>query len=245
MKNNFTRFVTILFFCICANHINITAQDYTSYGAKGGFVAAFQKWNGGTRSPLLEPLANGSIFTEISAGGRSQIILAAGYHTRGSAIVQRAGSYYDQRGIQINYPEAVFKQKFQAVSFEPALKQLYQLDNDFGGYYMLGIRGEYTVSYQLPFPSQYGDLSIEGLNRFNYGISVGGGIEKRLGTLPFMVMLEAQIQPDFSKQIFAPAFSYYDIYSRSYQNFPEQSVINTNLEITLGIKYIIPDEDED
>jgi hypothetical protein len=83
-----------------------------------------------------------------------------------------------------------------------------------------------------------------GLNRFNYGITVGGGLERRLGSSPLMMQVELQAQPDFSLQIQSPALPYYDVQQRNVLIFAEQKVSNITFELTLGFKFAEFPEEE-
>ena len=236
MKSQFLALLAIL---ALGSPMFAQQHTYNAYGIKGGMTVGLQKWNGSTGSnqELFEPLGNGSLFGEFDADGKGSIIgLDLGYHVRGSAINQRATSYIDATGRVVDLPARVYKTTFSNVVLGGFFKKIYDIGNGFGGYYLLGARLEYTVRDSFPF-EYTGAFLHQGLQRINYGLSAGGGIEKRLGKSPILAQLELQIQPDFSKQILSPAFPYYDPYTRQNVAFPEQNVLNTTFELTLGLKY--------
>jgi hypothetical protein len=216
------------------------AREYTAYGVKGGMTMGFQRGEGSQISDVLFlPLGNGSIFTEMYAGGRGSLCFELGYHERGSGIIQQAQQYIDPAsGRTINFPAQTFQRKFSNIVFQPAFKQIYDVGSGWGGYYMLGARVEYTVKDTLPFQYNSVIAANTGLNRFNYGIMLGGGFERRLGASPLMVQVEFQAQPDFSQQIQSPPFPYYDPYQRQYLTYPAQKASNITFELTLGFKFV-------
>ena len=232
----------ILFFLLGIFTIttSLYAQEtYTAYGIKGGTTIGFQTWNGQQRQALVEPLGNGAFFIESSLDSLSSLLIETGYHKRGSAIVQREFSYQDGTGRQITIPSNTYKSVFECANLQLGFRKNYPMDNGFYSYWMLGIRLEYMFHDSISFHSQ---LPIVGKNNFLYGLSIGGGIEKRLGKSPIILQLEMQVQPDFAKQIEQPAYPYFNQYSRMTEIFPEQKVINITGEVTLGLKYCLFDE---
>lgn len=240
----------LLFFAFFSIKTAVIAQEYpkeyNAYGIKGGMTMGFQKWNSNENSDVLFlPLGNGSIFTEMYAGGRGSLCFEFGYHERGSGIIQQAQQYNDPvSGQVINFPAQTLQRKFSNIVFQPAFKQIYDMGSGWGGYYMLGARVEYTIKDSIPFLYNSVVPVNLGLNRFNYGITVGGGFEHRLGTSPMMMQVELQAQPDFSAQIQSPALPYYNIYTRTNDIYPAQKVNNITFELTLGFKFVEYPEEE-
>ena len=236
---------TLLLLIFLGINTLISAQEYTAYGVKGGMTCGFQKWNSNqTDDVLFLPLGNGTIFTEMYAGGRGSLCIELGYHERGSSIIQRGGTYRNANGIDVNFPTVVLQRKFSNIVFQPAFKQIYDVGSGWSGYYMLGVRAEYTIKDTIPYVyNQVIPVNL-GLNRFNYGITIGGGFERRLGSSPMMMQVEMQAQPDFSLQIQSPAFSYYDVVQRTNATFNEQKVSNITLELTVGFKFAEFPEEE-
>jgi hypothetical protein len=235
----------LLFTCFSAT---LFAQEFGAYGIKGGMTLGFQKWNSNAPGDVLFlPLGNGSFITEIY-NGRSALSLEFGYHERGSALIQRAFRYADPNNpsIIVDYPARTLQRKFSNIVFQPAFKQLYDVGSGWNAYYLFGARLEYTIKDTIPYAyNPPVDVHI-GLNRFNYGISVGGGAERRLGNSPIMMQIEFQAQPDFSAQIQIPPLVYYDIYSRSNYVSDAQKVNNITFELTLGFKFAdYPEEESD
>ncbi len=232
--------LTIIFFLTIIANNYLLAQSADAFGIKGGTTIGFQNWNGQQRQALVEPLGNGELFYETPFDSTSSFIIETGYHKRGSAIWQRQTTYNDPTlGREITIPATTYKSVFECVNLQAAFRKSFPLSNGFVSYALIGIRLEYMFRDTIAF---YAQLPIVGKNNFLYGVSVGGGIEKRIGRSPIVIQLEAQLQPDFAKQIEQPAYSYYDQYQRQVLTFPEQKVINVTGEITLGLKYCMFDE---
>ncbi len=230
--------LTILFFiAIILNNYSF-AQD--AFGIKGGTTIGFQNWNGQQRQALVEPLGNGELFYETPFDSTSSFIFEIGYHKRGSAILQREFTYTDVALGQITVPATTYKSVFECVNLQAAFRKSFPLSGGFTSYALIGVRLEYMFRDTIAF---YSRLPIVGKNNILYGVSLGGGIEKRIGNSPIIIQLEAQIQPDFAKQIEQPAYPYYDKYQpQTNPILPEQKVINVTGEITLGLKYCMFDE---
>jgi hypothetical protein len=234
------RYLIIFALSLLGVFANLYAQgSYTAYGIKGGTTIGFQNWNGQQRQALLEPLGNGSFFIETSLDSSSSLLIETGYHKRGSAIWQREFTYNDPSLGQRTIPATTYKSVFECANLQLAFRKNYLLEG-FKTYWLLGVRIEYMFRDSISFHSQ---LPIVGINTWLYGVTIGGGIEKRIAHSPAILQLELQAQPDFAKQIEQPAYSYYNQYSRTTETFAEQKVINFTGEMTLGIKYAIFDDE--
>jgi hypothetical protein len=220
------------------------SEGYNAYGIKAGPILGVQTWNGSQTDPLLLGIGSLGIFNEISAGGRNSITIELAAHERGSAILQRPFVYQDPvTNQQISVPATTYERKFTNVGLGASFKALYDINNGWNAYYMAGVRVEYTVRDTIPF-SQFQQVNVKtGLNPINYGLSFGGGVERRLGSSPLIMQLDFQIQPDISYQIRSPAFSYTNSYTRNTEIFPEQQVRNVSFELTLGIKWAQYDDE--
>ncbi|MBL0099343.1 MAG: hypothetical protein IPP49_04190 [Saprospiraceae bacterium] len=114
-----------------------------------------------------------------------------GFHTRGSAL----------RYFSINNAFSdVIGYKFRNVVLELGAKKSLNLDKEYDPYFILGIRGEYTVGSNLSDLITFNTLVYpEFIRKFNYGVTVGGGFETEMSEMS-NVFLEFSIQPDLSFQ---------------------------------------------
>ncbi len=154
--------------------------------------------------------------------------------------MQRDFTYNDPTLGERTVPATTYKSVFECANVQLAFRKTYPLEEGFKTYWLLGVRIEYMFRDTVAFYSQ---LPIVGKNNWLYGMTIGGGIEKRLGTSPVTLQLELQAQPDFAKQIEQPAYPYYDQFQRATITLPEQKVTNFTGEITLGVKYAIYDDE--
>ena len=231
------KFYITLFLAVCIAH---TSFGQIAYGAKGGLTIGTQRWNNAKRDPLFG--YNGSAFVEfLSETSKYGVVIEAGYHTRGSSIWMQNVTYLDPTTNQVvSLPNRKFDQVFNNVSLMFGGKSNYALSPTWNTYYMLGLRGEYTVSDSLTIYEAY----KEHINRVNYGVTLGGGIETKIKNLG--IFLEFQVQPDFSKQIYVLPGKVYNSYTRTLDTYPEQNIINTSFELTLGFRlYSSPVEYEE
>ncbi len=207
------------------------AQSYY-FGLKGGPSIGTQKWNGfGGREPLVRYHAIAFI-ESFNNSSNSSLFLQAGYHVRGSAL--RVYAYYDPVTMR-DYKSRTSNMQFKNVSLSAGAKRRF----DFGtgnAYYMIGLRGEYTVETKMG-----GYLQVyEGLeNKFLFGALFGGGYELPFGKFVSGI-LEFSVSPDFSKQIYlAPqATGFVDQNSGNEIILREQNVSNVSFEISLGLRFL-------
>lgn len=210
--------------------ISLQAQGF-AFGAKGGLTLGFQKWNNYERSPL--PSYNGSIYLEsLPEDKRFSVLGQLGYHVKGSRI---RGFYRDFNSGDLR--RITSDTKFNNLSLMLGMKSAYSLTNrGLRGYYLLGIRGDYNLKYS--FDQRTNSFLDEDVNKFTYGLTLGGGFEFPLSKL-ISSTLEIQISPDVRPQVFFPAgkYSYVD---QSGNQIPAQEtkVINTVFEITLGFRFL-------
>ena len=162
-----------------------TSQYYI--GLKGGMGLNMQRWNSFDRDILFTPCID--VFSESADDEVNRLYASLGYHTRGSAV----------RGFGFN----TFNQyKFNNLVAEVGGKRMVTTDQDRNGYYLLGLRLEYTMTTNLnsrPANSIFNLVDDTYVNRFNYGVTVGGGFEMKLDDTK-VVFLELVVMPDLSKQ---------------------------------------------
>ncbi len=217
----------------------LDAQSY-AFGVKGGLTLGTQKWNSFERDPLLK--YNFIAFIESAEEtGAFSVFAQLGYHVKGSAIRIRGNNIL---GGTFKLAEQF---EFQNLSLVLGGKQRYELP---GGrakaYYLLGIRGDYTVATNLSdfkeFNEQNPTSAIFPFEQFvqklNYGVTVGGGFE-----FPFSEfiagILEFTVNPDFSKQYNQPPIpNVYDPFTMNNRTIPERAIRNITLEISLGIRFL-------
>lgn len=210
----------------CLAFTNAQGQD-NAYGVLGGLTVATQKWNGFDRDPLLT--WNGRFFYESLLNERLSVIGEVGLHNRGSGILAQ----YIVPGtgnLQTNYSKMVFRN----VSVLGAAKQVYEVKENLEAFVKLGLRVEYTVADTFEIFEQYS----EAVRPFNYGVTLGGGFHFGPKDGPIQFVLDAQVSPDFSQQLYAPNAQIWNRYTLQYQTFPEQKVTNLSFEITLGIRFV-------
>ena len=97
------------------------------------------------------------------------------------------------------------------------------------------MRLEYTVGDTFDIYQNF----TEGIRKVNYGATIGAGIQFGPKDGPLQFILDLQLSPDFSQQIFMPPGTYLGSYGGSTVaiNVSEQKVINLAVEITAGFKF--------
>ena len=219
------------------------AQSY-AFGVKGGLTMGIQNWNGFDRDPLIA--YHGIAFIESAPEGNEFALFAqAGYHVKGSAIRNRNFTNI-LTGNAFRAPPREFR--FNNVSLTLGGKQKFDFSGSNKVYYMFGIRGDYTVSTNLGeysvFNERYPAYSIYPfdeptfIRNFNYGMTVGGGIE-----IPFSelvgAILEFTVNPDFSFQYRQPEIpNVLDPYTGNTRSVPEREIRNITFEVTLGFRFL-------
>ena len=211
------------------------------FGAKGGAAMNLQNWgNGGdgvglNRSPMFS--VNGDILIEsYDEFYKGALYAQLGFHTRGSSL--RFFSFNNVFSDLLNY-------KFRNIVLELGAKKTLNLGKEYNPYFILGIRGEYTVG------TDFGNFTNQGLlftnnfvdnafvKKFNYGVTVGGGFEMYLSALS-NVFAEFSIQPDLSFQYEQPPL--YNLTSPwppfDKVNIGLQQVRNVSIEAKVGIKFL-------
>lgn len=215
---------------LIATTATMNAQGF-AFGAKGGLTLGFQKWNGYERSPL--PSYNGSIFIEsLAEEKRFSVFGEIGYHVKGSRI----NSFY-REFTSGNIRRVRIDTEFRNASLTLGMRSAHALGSSgLKGYYLLGIRGDYNLSYNLD--QRVETFKDEDVNKLTYGLTLGGGIEVPLTKLVGMT-LEVQISPDVRPQVFYPAGKYIRLdFSGNPISVPETKVINTVFEITVGFRFL-------
>lgn len=228
----------LAFICLSAQ-----AQSY-AFGLKGGLTMGIQNWNGFEQDPLIK--YHGIAFIESAPEDNEFALFAqAGYHVKGSAIRNR--NFISRfTGNAFRAPPREFR--FNNVSLTLGGKQKFDFSASNKVYYLLGIRGDYTVSTNLgeytAFNERNPGYAIYPfdeplfIQEFNYGVTVGGGIE-----FPFSEfisgLLEVSVNPDFSIQYRQPEIpNVLDPYTGNTRTIPEREIRNITFEVTLGFRFL-------
>jgi len=200
------------------------------FGPKAGPTIGLQKWNNFDRDPLIA--SHAAFFVESTDPNNTGSLYAQlGYHLRGSSIFT---NNLTSLNIQRN------PIKFRNLSLQLGAKKKLDSSKSSSPYYHFGVRVEYTVSDNLdvyearnqtipiyPFPGF--------VNKFNYGVNVGGGWEWKADKflIPF---IEINIAPDFSLQYEQPDFG---TISTPFGNVAirERKIRNLTFEVSVGIKF--------
>lgn len=233
--------LTILAFSILFAFIfsNLHGQG-TAYTIKGGLTLGVQKWNGFDQDPLFK--YHGAISAEsLDETAQFSIFAQAGYHLKGSAL--RNGSFLDQNGNFQRLPAQEFI--FKNISVILGAKRKYEMSDALKGYYLIGLRGDYTIGTNLDEYKELNEVnntlfypSNSFVRDWNYGITLGGGFELSLGEL-VGANLEFTVNPDFSQQYRQPQINnVYNPFTRQNGNIPERTVRNITFEISAGFRFL-------
>jgi len=162
------------------------------YGLYGGGTVATQNWNNFQRNALLAYHAG--LFVEslgaAENGQQTSYLFALGYHKKGSSF---RNMFVGGSSVPAN--------EFHNLSLLGAFKKNYLTGPEERDrlYFLLGLRAEYTLDYQLV------GFGVEGVNRALLGVKLAGGYDLRLPDSGLGLRLEASISPDISRQVFVPA----------------------------------------
>jgi hypothetical protein len=232
LKKILILFTVALFFA----HQKSDGQSYW-FGLKGGAGMNFQSWGDGSsggsinRDPLFSP--NGDIFIEsFDASNKGALYAQLGYHVRGSSV--RFNSFNNIFSTQQGF-------KFNNIVVEIGAKKSFGLDKEFDPYFILGIRGEYTVSTNLDDYLMFGSVYYpvnDYVRKLNYGVTVGGGFEMKLSEMS-NVFIEFSIQPDISLQYQQPPLqNVIEPFTGQVVNLGLRQVRNLSLELKVGARFL-------
>ena len=214
----------------------IFGQSYW-FGPKLGGAMSFQSWGDGTsggglnRDPLFS--INGDIMVESYDEFKKGALYASlGYHTRGSSI--QFFSFNNAFSTRQGY-------RFNNIVLELGGKRSLNLSKDFDPYFIIGIRGEYTIGTNLKnFESQNSPYTPNDVfvRKFNYGVTAGGGFEMEMSELS-NIFFEFSIQPDLSYQYESPPARVIDPFQMNQTvDLPLRRVRNLSLELKIGVKFL-------
>lgn len=231
---------------LSAQYIDLTDNEGGSlFGIRGGLTLASQSWSGFEMRPLLT--YHGDVFVEtIPEEGRFSLWASLGYHIRGSRINSR--NSFDFNGNLFRVPGETFE--FQNISLGAGGKQVFRYTALGDLYYTLGVRVEYNVDTNLDLYNDLDNLSqgirafypldsYQVINRFVYGVTVGGGIDIPLSE-KVGVILQVTAQPDFSFQYNQPSIPNVIDPFRLGQTttLQERQIRNFTLEVSAGFRFL-------
>jgi hypothetical protein len=216
----------LIFVSICSGF----AQSY-GFGLKGGFTGATQAWESRSRANSLMLGWHVAAFIESqdNTEDKFSIFSQLGYHTRGSAARFAGGVGFDGQILDAR----TFRLQFNNISLALGGKRKYPAFTGHQWFYSLAVRGEYTLDYNLEIYSGFS----EGVRRFNFGISVGTGYQLNIAE-KVGIILELQVQPDFSRQVFVPPTRWNNPYNGQIQQLPEQNIRNLSVELSVGFRLL-------
>ena len=225
---------------VFALFVFVIGDNYGQYyvGVKGGMGLNMQRWNSYERDILFTPFID--VFSESNDDPLNKLYASLGYHTRGSAV----------RGFGF---QSFNPYRFNNLVVEVGGKRMLSVDKKYNGYYMLGLRAEYTISTNLNgriANSIYNLVDETYVNKFNYGATVGGGFEMEMGETR-VAFLEVSVNPDLSKQYEQQETLTIENPNPVPSPFPQpqfitivpQEVRNVSLEVKVGIKFLRGYED--
>lgn len=244
MKNNIFWLALIFIFC----SFGAFSQNGSAFGIKAGPLVGFQSWNN-SESELLFRYHGVAYIETYNADGANSLFAQAGYHVRGGALRLRGGSFQAINSSRIiDIPTQSYPYEFRNLSLAVGAKQRFLATDQSAFYYMLGVRGEYTLGTNLEDYHPEDDPLVEfnlihpfpgsNVRRWNYGIIAGGGVEFMFSEL-VGGLVELSISPDLSQQYFQNAFTYTsNINGQSQRTIGERRIRNISLELSVGFRFL-------
>jgi len=214
------------------------------FHVKGGATLGFQKWNNRTTEALIRYHAIFGI-ESYSADEPFSLFAQTGYHVRGGATRIQGGTFTDPNGGFFDFNTTSYPYEFRNISLALGAKQKFPLGG-VKGYYLLGVRGEYTINTNLemyhpdddPFPQFSLIHPFDELTRhWQYGVIAGGGIEFMFNEL-IGGLLEVTINPDLSQQYFQADFLYRDPFTGNDRTLSAREIRNVTVEVTAGFRFL-------
>jgi hypothetical protein len=217
-----------------------TAAQSTAYVFQAGPTIGFQRWdNTFERDPLFQYHAALAIETVNNEDDRDALFMQIGYHVKGSA--NRFRFFYQGGGID-SYSEQF---KFNNLSLILGFKRHIPQNEATRYFYFGGLRGDYTLSTNIddlassnPYAPLYYPF-IGSMNRWMFGLSLGGGLEFKLGEL-VGGQLKLSLHPDLTLQYNQPSLeNVLNPYSPgTTTTIPERRIRNNALELSVGIRLL-------
>lgn len=216
------------------------------YGIRGGLSLGSQDWS--DIETELNFGLHGDLFVEtLSPNSPFTFWAQLGYHQRGSRLSQRR--VLTTQGNQLRLPADNFQ--FNNLVLAAGGKQIVRFVGLADLYYLLGVRAEYNLSTNLgeydPVSSGQSGLlqlpnypidSYEFINRFVYGVTVGGGLNyplsEKLGGF-----VELSIQPDLNFQYNQGAIpNVANPAGPGNRTLRERAIRNVSVELSVGLRLL-------
>jgi len=215
------------------------------FGLRGGLSLGSQDWS--DIETELNPGLHGDIFYEtLPVRSTFSFWASAGYHQRGSRLSRRRVLGFGGSS-RVTLPADNFL--FNNVVVALGGKQIVKYTRLADLYYLIGIRGEYNVSTNL---SKYDDLvsvagqffrdtypvdSYEFINRFTYGVTVGGGANFLLSE-SIGGFIELSAQPDLNFQYNQGAIANVIGPGPGNTTIGERAIRNFTIELSVGLRFL-------
>ena len=200
------------------------------FGPKGVLSFNVQNWNGFERDPYLS--FNGDVYIETQDEfSRSSLYAQLGLHTRGSST---RVNFFNGGAATQNF-------QFDNLVLEIGAKQKLTSETNAGPYYLVALRGEYTLGTNLGeyvrFQSAY--YPIDGfVRKLNYGVTVGGGWNFEFSEL-IGGLVEFTVNPDLSNQYEQQAIpNIINPFNNQTVTLSERKVRNLSFEIKVGLRFM-------
>ncbi len=227
--------------------VSVKAQSMY-FGVKGGLTIGTQKWdNTFERDPLFR--YHFAVFTESYTEDDAYNLYAQlGYNVKGSAIRTYGFTALLPDGSERYIPPRTTPFEFRNLGLTLGGKQKFSIGQQSKVFYLLGIRGEYTLSTKLrpdgidESDNYYGIYPFDDfVNKFTVGVTAGGGFQFMFSEF-VGATLEFSANPDFTNQYNQPEIR--NIINPN-PNFggntitiPERQIRNTTFEVTLGLRFL-------
>ncbi len=211
--------------------LNYTAQSQSyNFGLRLGPSIGFQQWNGFDQDPLFA--YHGAAFIEsFTEDSPSSLYAQLGYFTRGSSF----------RSFSFNGFSLSQGFQFNNISLTVGAKNIFRESGSLKLFYTVGIRGDYTVSTNLSDYDRFASPfypNDEFVNKINYGLSIGGGIQYQLSEF-IGGSVEVSINPDVSKQFQQPQIdNILNPYTNQQTSIGAREIRNLSIDISLSIRFL-------
>lgn len=233
----------ILIMIIAALSVAGLQAQGTVYGIKGGFTLATQQWDAINTNALILP--QGDFFIEdVPESNAFSLFASLGYHPKGSALRNRFFNNVLNGQLTRVPPERFI---FHNASLVLGAKQKFDIGRgESRFFYSIGVRADYTFDTNLNEFDEINNFFFSTLpvndptyiREFNYGVTIGGGMEYNLGDFVGM-SLELNLHPDFSFQYEQPEIgNVTDPFTGNQTTIPERQIRNIAFEVSLGFRFL-------
>lgn len=229
------------FTLLAAIGLHLNAQS-TAYIINAGPTVGIQKWdNSFDREPLFKYHVALGIESVDNEEDRGSLFAQLGYHVKGSA---NRFTFFQQGGGVQTFSEEF---RFNNISLLLGAKGKNPIGLTGRGryFYFGGIRGDYTLNTNIdnladrnPFLALYYP-QIGFVNRWMFGLSVGGGLEFKLSEL-VGGQLMLSVNPDVTNQYNQPTIpNVIDPFNPGQStSISQRRIRNTTLELSVGLRLL-------